>query len=263
MNIVVVGAGNGGYNIIQCLSNISDITIKSVVDRDMDASGIKLAKQLGITCLKSIDDISCDNVDIILEVTGNENVSRILFEKFSDKTTILNSKAALLITTLVKKDIEVLEKLNKSMKVINDTSSAIQKELKDISTNVEDIHNVSDSLVSSTKNSNEHIAKTDEIVKYVEKMTKHTKILGLNAAIQAARAGEQGKGFSVVATEIQKLAESTRGFSEEISKILSQLSGEIKNIREESNKLNYLSDLQVNASRRVNNEVDKLVSETG
>jgi methyl-accepting chemotaxis protein len=261
MNIVIVGAGHGGYSIIQSLSNISDIRIKTVVDRDMGAPGIKLAKQLGIKCLKSMDEINCDNIDIILEVTGNENVSRILFEKFSDKTTILNSKAALLITTLVKKDIETLEKLNKSMEVINDTSSVIQKELKDISTSVKDIHNVSDALVISTKNSNEHIAKTDEIIKYVEKMTKHTKILGLNAAIQAARAGEQGKGFSVVAAEIQKLAESTRGFSEEISKILSQLSGEIKNIKEESNKLNSLSELQVTASNRVNNEVDKLVSE--
>ncbi|WML33048.1 methyl-accepting chemotaxis protein [Clostridium sp. OS1-26] len=262
MNIVVVGAGHGGCSIIQSLSNISDIKIKTVVDRDMDASGIKLAKQLGITCLKSIDDISCDNIDIILEVTGSENVSRILFEKFSDKTTILNSKAALLITTLVKKDIETLEKLNKSMEVINDTSSVIQKELKDISTSVKDIHNVSDTLVISTKNSNEYITKTDEIIKYVEKMTKYTKILGLNAAIQAARAGEQGKGFSVVATEIQKLAESTRGFSEEISKILNQLSGEIKNIKEESNKLNSLSELQVTASNKVNNAVDKLVNET-
>lgn len=262
MNIVIVGAGQGGYNIIKSLSNVNDIKIKMIIDRDANAPGIKLARQLEIPYFKSIDEIKCDGVDIILEVTGNENVSKILFEKFDSKTTILNSKAALLITTLVKKDIETLEKLSNSMNLINNTSSIIEKELKGISSSVKDIHDVNNGLAISTKNSNEYIAKTDEIVKYLEKMTKHTKILGLNAAIQAARAGEHGKGFSVVATEVQKLAESTRGFSMEISKMLSQLSKEIKHIKEESNKLNSLSELQVNASNRVNEAVDKLVEQT-
>lgn len=262
MNIVIVGAGQGGYNIIRSFANIEDVKINMVVDRDMDAVGIKLAKERGIPCSKSIDDIKVNTTDIILEVTGNQNVSKILSDKFKDKCTILDSKAALLIVSLVKKDNETLNKLNSSMEIITDTSYTIEQELEQITTSVGSIHKVSENLAICTENSNQYIIKTDEIVKYVDKMAKHTKMLGLNAAIQAARAGEQGKGFSVVSTEIQKLAESNKSFSVEIGKILNQLSEEIKKVKEETDKLNHLSKLQVNASDKVNLAVNKLVKET-
>ena len=74
----------------------------------------------------------------------------------------------------------------------------------------------------------ERAQEISSIVDIINNIAERTHVLALNASMQAAAAGEAGRGFSVVADEVQRLAESSRNAT-------SQISALVKNIQVETN----------------------------
>jgi methyl-accepting chemotaxis protein len=61
------------------------------------------------------------------------------------------------------------------------------------------------------------------IVNLINTISERTHVLALNASMQAAVAGEAGRGFAVVAEEVQRLAESSRLATQQISTLVSNI----------------------------------------
>ena len=59
-----------------------------------------------------------------------------------------------------------------------------------------------------------------EIVELISDITEQTNVLALNAAIQAASAGDAGRGFTIVAEEVQRLAERSGEATKQIAAIV-------------------------------------------
>ena len=69
----------------------------------------------------------------------------------------------------------------------------------------------------------EQAAQIGNISRLVGELAGETNMLALNAAVEAARAGEHGKGFSVVASEIRKLADQSKQSAERANQIVADI----------------------------------------
>lgn len=95
----------------------------------------------------------------------------------------------------------------------------------------------------------EKLKKIGDIAQLISGIASQTNLLALNAAIEAARAGEQGKGFSVVADEVRKLAEMTGDSSSNITKLISDIDSQTRNVLSSVEKSTLVVSDGVKSSR--------------
>jgi methyl-accepting chemotaxis protein len=85
------------------------------------------------------------------------------------------------------------------------------------------LEKASESTMQHIANLNGKTIRIGEIISVIDEVTDQTNILSINAAIQAARAGSEGKGFSVVASEIRKLAAQSSKATDDIKGLITAI----------------------------------------
>ncbi|MFW5777173.1 MAG: methyl-accepting chemotaxis protein, partial [Spirochaetota bacterium] len=83
------------------------------------------------------------------------------------------------------------------------------------------------SLDRSLTSISQSVAETSELLTQVSDIAEQTSILAINAAIYSAKAGEFGQGFSVIASEIQKLAVTAKEVAEMIGSNTMQIEAKV------------------------------------
>lgn len=120
-----------------------------------------------------------------------------------------------------------IEQSNGLYKRANDLSSEGLLQMNDLVKQMNEIVNAGESINNSANRLTELSKNTLKVLGILVEISKKTNMLALNASIEAARAGEYGRGFEVVASEVQKLAESSSNNAKEVGNILSEITKEV------------------------------------
>ena len=170
------------------------------------------------------------------------------------------------------------EQVSKNVQTVATGSEEMGASIREIAKNATDAARVATHAVRVADTTNATVAKLGEssaeigkVIKVITSIAQQTNLLALNATIEAARAGEAGKGFAVVANEVKELAKATAKATEDIGQkieaIQADTKGAVAAIREISEIINQINDIQCTIASAVEeqtattNEIGRNVSE--
>lgn len=156
--------------------------------------------------------------------------------------------------------VEGKEKVTQIAEQFKESVNNIDNSVHDIINGTEKLADMLKDMNNLTSDVNSAVNSTSEVINNIEKNASLSNILALNASIEAARSGEAGKGFSVVATEMRKLATDSGDSAKAIKETLDNIENCLENIVNSISNANNVANNYTESIKYIKSMLEKAIS---
>jgi methyl-accepting chemotaxis protein len=128
-----------------------------------------------------------------------------------------------------------------------------------LNTHSENFLELAQSLISEIQDASKQSKQINSIVETIQEIAGSTDLLALNAAIESARAGEAGRGFSVVASEVRKLAERSKNEALRIQQLVKSMTNQMELLSKETVRFEQYRVDQVESVQQTEKAFSKII----
>ncbi|MCK5810380.1 MAG: methyl-accepting chemotaxis protein [Cocleimonas sp.] len=219
------------FSLLESVADLSErnLTVRATVTEDATGPLADAINQLAIDTSDVLKKVR--NIALTVESTSqtvDEHTTTV--KELAESERLEAEQTSEAVSYLIERLDQIAQSSVSANKIANKTTAATEKAYQSVSKTVDSMANIRDTVQETgkrIKRLGERSQEITHIIDLINTITERTTILALNASMQALSAGEAGKGFSVIAEEIQRLAESSRESTDQIANL-------IKNIQQET-----------------------------
>ncbi|HHL18408.1 MAG TPA: methyl-accepting chemotaxis protein [Thiothrix sp.] len=220
------------FKLLQAVADLSerDLTIRAEVTEDATgpvADALNLLAEETSSTLLEVRDIASN-----VQSTSEEVKTRLIsVNKLAIQEQEHAEQTAFQIDNMLSRLDDIATSATTTSEIANNTTVSTKKAHESVTGTVEGMADIRETVQETGKRIKQLGERSQEIsyvIDIINTIAERTTVLALNASMQAVAAGEAGRGFSVIADEIQRLAESSRESTSKISTL-------VRNIQQETN----------------------------
>ncbi len=220
------------FSLLEAVADLSErnLTVRAKVTEDATGPLADAVNQLA----EDTSDVLRQVRDVAAAVEGTAREVNRHTQSVNDLAALGRTEAeetAQQMGNILRRLDSIATSAQQANRVAGTTSQATREAQESVGRTLVSISGIRDTVQETgkrLKRLGERSQEISRIVDIINNISERTTVLALNASMQATAAGEAGRGFSVIAEEIQHLAEGSRESTEQIGVL-------VRNIQQEAN----------------------------